>query len=146
MISLIIKDIKTDEVGGFMLKINKSILSLVVIFVLGIICTYSFSYTRGYNICITNSTTKTIEKIELKYEDGTMIYNIAQIEPKKYWKNIINTNNIQGENAIILIYKDNTGNSYKEYIVGYLEKGYYGKVNINIKNMDENGKLDISIK
>lgn len=58
----------------------------------------------------------------------------------------MDTNNIQGENAIILAYKDNKGDFHEEYIVGYLEKGYSGKCNVIINNINENGKLDIEIK
>ena len=31
-------------------------------------------------------------------------------------------------------------------MVGYLEKGYSGKSNVIINNIEENGKLDIEIK
>ena len=48
--------------------------------------------------------------------------------------------------TVTLTYKDNKGNSYEEYIVGYLEKGYNGKANVVINNIDENGKLEITIK
>ena len=88
----------------------------------------------------------TVEKLELKYKVGNIIQTISQIESKKSWKDTIDTNAIQGGNSIILTYKDNKGNSYEEYIVGYLEKGYNGKANVVINNIDENGKLEITIK
>lgn len=129
-----------------MRKKNKIIIGVLILFLLGVISIYKFSFSSGYKISITNNTNKTIEKLELKYKVGNIIQSISQIEPKKSWKDTIDTKKIQGENAIILTYKDNKGNSYEEYVVGYLEKGYSGKANVVINNIDENGKLKITIK
>ena len=129
-----------------MSKRNKIIISVVILFLLGVIGICKFSFSSGYKIYITNNTNNTVEKLELKYKVGNIIQTISQIESKKSWKDTIDTNAIQGGNSIILTYKDNTGNSYEEYIVGYLEKGYNGKANVVINNIDENGKLEITIK
>ena len=129
-----------------MSKKNKIIIGVLILFLLGVISIYKFSFSSGYKISITNNTNKTIEKLELKYKVGNIIQSISQIEPKKSWKDTIDTKKIQGENAIILTYKDNKGNFYEEYVVGYLEKGYSGKANVVINNIDENGKLNITIK
>lgn len=126
-----------------MSKRNKIIISVVILFLLGVIGICKFSFSSGYKIYITNNT---VEKLELKYKVGNIIQTISQIESKKSWKDTIDTNAIQGGNSIILTYKDNKGNSYEEYIVGYLEKGYNGKANVVINNIDENGKLEITIK
>jgi hypothetical protein len=45
-----------------------------------------------------------------------------------------------------LEYKDNKGDLHTEYVIGYFEKGYSAKAVINIKSIDENGKLDAEIK
>ncbi|WP_160687971.1 hypothetical protein [Clostridium sp. C2-6-12] len=129
-----------------MSKKNKIIISVLVVFLLLVICVFNFSFSSGYKISIDNNTDKTIEHLELKYYDGRIIKTISQIEPKKSWKYNIDTNIIQGENAIILLYKDNKGNSYKESVVGYLEKGYSGNANIIINKIDDNGKLEIEVK
>lgn len=129
-----------------MSKRNKIIIGVVVLFLIGAIGICRFSFNSGYKIYIANNTKKTVEKLELKYKVGNIIQTVSQIESKKSWKGTIDTNSIQGENAIILTYKDNEGNSYKECIVGYLEKGYRGTVKVFINNIDENGKLDIAIK
>ena len=129
-----------------MSKRNKIIISVVILFLLGVIGICKFSFSSGYKIYITNNTNNTVEKLELKYKVGNIIQTISQIESKKSWKDTIDTNAIQGGNSIILTYKDNKGNSYEEYIVGYLVKGYNGKANVVINNIDENGKLEITIK
>lgn len=127
-------------------KTNKITIGIVIFLILGFIGICKFSFSSGYKICITNNTDKTVERLELNYKVGNTIQTISQIESKKTWKDTIDTNSIKGENAIILIYKDNKGTSYEEYIVGYLEKGYRGKANVVINSIDTNGKLEIIIK
>ena len=126
-------------------KKNKIILGLLTLFLLGCFVVFKFSFSSGYKISITNNTDKTIENLEVRYKSGDIIQSISKIESKKSWKYTIDTNSFEGGNAIVLTYKDNKGNSYEEYIIGYLEKGYSGKVNVVINNIDENGKLDITI-
>lgn len=125
---------------------NKIIISMVIVFLIVVISVFKFSFSSGYIISIDNNTDKTIENLELKYYVGNTIKTISQIEQKKSWKYNIDTNSIQGENAIILAYKDNKGNSHEEYVVGYIEKGYSGKSNVVINKIDDNGKLEIEVK
>lgn len=126
-----------------MSKKNKLIVGIVILFILIVVGVFKFTVSSGYKISITNNTNKTVEKLELKYRDGNIIQSISQIEGKNSWKYTVDTNSIEGENSIILEYKDNKGNSYEEYVVGYLEKGYSGKVNVVINNIGQDGKLTI---
>ena len=127
-------------------KKNKIIIGILILFLLVVIIIVKFNFNRGYKISITNNSNKTVEKLELKYKSGNEIQTISKIESEKSWKYTVDTSTLQGENAIILSYKDNKGNYYKEYVVGYLEKGYSGKVNVIINNIDEDGKLEIELK
>jgi calcineurin-like phosphoesterase family protein len=120
------------------------IVGLVVVLLLIVINFVGFN--KGYKITITNNTDKTVVNLDLKYKVGDIIKTIPQIEPKKSWKDNIDTSSIQGENAMILAYKDNKGNSYEECVVGYLEKGYNGKASIVINKIDDNGKLELEVK
>lgn len=130
-----------------MSKRNKIIIGLLILFLLGIAVFLKVNFSDGYKISIANNTNKIVRDLEIRYKTGgVIIQRISQIEAKHSWKYTIDTNNIQSENAIILKYKDNKGNSYEEYIVGYLEKGYSGNVNVTINNIDKNGKLDMKIK
>ncbi|MVX66182.1 hypothetical protein GKZ28_21115 [Clostridium chromiireducens] len=129
-----------------MSKKNNIIIVVLVAFLIVVIGVLKFSFSSGYTISIDNNTNKTIENLELKYYVGNTITTIPQIEPNKSWKYNIDTNNIQGENAIILTYKDNKGNSFEESVVGYLEKGYSGKSNVIINKIDDTGKLEIEVK
>lgn len=130
-----------------MSKRNKIIIGALILFLLGILGVFKINFSNGYKISITNNTNKIVEDLEIRYKTGgAVIQNIPEIQPKDSWEYIINTNNIQGENAIILKYKDNNSNSHEEYLVGYLEKGYCGNSNAIINNIDKNGKLEIEIK
>lgn len=127
-------------------KKSKIIIGILILSLLVVVIMAKMNFNRGYKISITNDSNKTVEKLELKYKSGNKIQTISKIEPEKSWKYTVDTSILQGENAIILSYKDNMGNSYKEYVVGYLEKGYSGKTNVIINNIDENGKLEIELK
>jgi hypothetical protein len=129
-----------------MSKKNIIIISVLIVFLLGVIGIVKFGFSSGYKVSITNNTNKTIVNLELKYKVGNTIQTISQIESKKSWKGTIDTNSIKGENQITLIYKDNKGTSYEECVIGYLEKGYSGKVNVVINKINENGKLEIEVK
>lgn len=133
-----------------MSKRNKIIIGVLILFLLGIVGVFKVNFSSGYKISNTNNTNNTnkiVGGLEIRYKTGgVIIQSISQIQPKNSWKYTIDTNNIQSENSIILKYKDNKCNSYEEYIVGYLEKGYRGNVNVAINNIDKNGKLDMKIK
>lgn len=129
-----------------MSKKNKIIMGISILFLLGFVGIYKCSLSSEYKISIINDTNKTIEKLEVKYKVGNIIQNISQIKSKKTWNCTVNTDNIQGENSIVLIHKDKKGNSYEEYIIGYLEKGYSGKTEVVINSIDKNGKLGIIVK
>lgn len=130
-----------------MTKRNKIMIGVLVIFMIGIFGVFKVNFGNGYKITITNNTNEIVKDLEVRYKTGgIIIQNISGIQPKDSWRYTLDTNNIQSENAIILKYKDYEGNSYEEYIVGYLEKGYFGRVNAIINNIDENGKLEIKVK
>lgn len=129
-----------------MSKKNKIIMGVLIVCLLGVVGHVKLNFSNGYKISIVNNTDKTVANLELKYKVGNTIQIVSQIEPKESWKKKIDTNSIQGENAILLTYKDNKGNSYEECVVGYLEKGYNGQANVSINKIDENGKLEIDVK
>lgn len=127
-----------------MSKKHMVIIGILVVFLLSFISFVKFN--NGYKITITNNTDKVVTDLELKYEVGDTIQIIPKIEAKKSWKGNIDTSSLEGENAIILTYKDNKNNLYEESVVGYIEKGYNGYANVVINKIYENGKLEIEVK
>ncbi|WP_042274368.1 hypothetical protein [Faecalimicrobium dakarense] len=100
----------------------------------------------GYKLSITNKTDSTITDLEIRYKVGGIIKTVSKIEPNKSWKEKIDTKKVQGEDSIFLIYKDKKGNIHDKCLVGYLEHGYSGQAYVIINQIDENGKLDISLE
>lgn len=105
-----------------------------------------FKSYNGYKITITNDTDKPIENLEIKYASGKSIKTIEKIERDKSWKYTVNTDEINGEDSIILIYKDKSNTEHKDTLVGYLEKGYDGEISVYVSKIDGSGILDIYIK
>lgn len=127
-------------------KIIVGVLCVILVILVVVMCGMKLSESKGYKITINNNTNKTIESLELRYKSGDTILNIFQIQPQESWKHNIITDSIQGENSIILRYKDKKGDYYEECIVGYLEKGYTGQADVLINKIDDNGKLMIKVK
>lgn len=129
-----------------MSKISKIIVSVTTIVVLLIALAWIKNISDGYKLSITNITDSNIIDLELRYKVGGVIKTISKIEPNKSWKERVDTKKVQGENSIFLIYKDKNGNIHDECLVGYLENGYNGQVDVVINKIDEDGKLEISLE
>ncbi|GFP77380.1 hypothetical protein [Clostridium fungisolvens] len=125
-------------------KKNKILIGVVVVLVLVAIDVMKF--TSRYKIDINNKADKTVNNLELRYKVNGTIQNISELEPKKFWEYNVNTSELKSEDQILLTYKDSKGNYYEQYLVGYLEKGYRGKVNVVINKIDDNGKLDVKVE
>lgn len=125
-----------------------SSIAVAFLIILGTFClflleTNVIKFNNNYKISIKNNTNKFIENLELQYNTGELIETITEIDAKTSWKDKINTNTINGENSIVLTYKDNNNNLHKEIVVSFLEKGSSGRANIIIDSIDENGKLNL---
>ena len=117
-----------------------SVITIIILFLIWI-----FNFNIGYSIAITNNTNKIIKELNLKYKSGEEIVNIPVIKGKEVWKGKIKTDKVNGENQIILQYKDNKGTLYEYIIVPYLERGYSGKIKVFIKDVDKEGGLKLNI-
>lgn len=112
-----------------------------------------FKSYQGLKITIVNNTDKFIKNVEdksitnleFKYVSGNDIKTIRKIEVENKLEFSVNTNEVKGEDAIILVYKDRKNNIYEKTIVGYLEKGYNGEVEVYITKINDNDDLNISV-
>lgn len=123
----------------------KIIIWVVVVCIMIFLC-FHYVFINGYGVTIQNHTNKTLENMEIKFQSGSTIQTIAKIEPKKSWKYTVNTEVIEGENAILLVYKDKKGNPHKETLVGYVEKGYSGRTKLIVRDVDANGIWKVEVK
>lgn len=103
----------------------------------------------GFDISVENETNKKVSGLYLTYDNIKSDIKIPSIAPsEKYTLNVNpneNSNEVFDEASLKLEYKDTKGNLQTEYVIGYFEKGYSGKAVINIKSVDEMGKLKVEI-
>ncbi|MGL5646831.1 MAG: hypothetical protein ACRDDY_03185 [Clostridium sp.] len=99
-----------------------------------------------YKIIIQNDTNNVITNLELKYIKGEIIKEKLMVNGNEKIEYTLSTKNLEGKNVVLLSYKDKNGMMQEEIIIGYLEKGYGGKVHVTIEKIDSDGKLDMKIK
>ncbi|MBK1811465.1 hypothetical protein JHL18_12625 [Clostridium sp. YIM B02505] len=125
---------------------NKKKILIGVVVVLFLVAIDVMKFSSRYKIDINNKSDKTANNLELRYKVNGSIQSISELEPKKLWEYKVNTSELKSEDQILLTYKDSKGNYYEHYLVGYLEKGYRGKVNVVINKIDDYGKLEMKIE
>lgn len=115
---------------------------MILLFIL----TKFISFNRGFDITINNNTDIMVSGLKVTYEKITKDIEVPSLSAKKKLKiNVSPTENFS-ENAMKIFYIDNQGNRQEECIVGYFEKGYSGKVIVDINSVDKNGKLFFQVK
>lgn len=129
----------------------KKIIVSIIVVIIGSVGFATFRLVQDeFDIRVANETNKEVSGLYLTYDNIKSDIKIPSIvSGEKYVLNVNQnevSNNDFSEDALKLEYKDNKGNLHTEYLIGYFEKGYTGKAVINIKSVDENGKLDVEIK
>jgi hypothetical protein len=131
-------------------KMKKIIVSIIVL-IIGALGFASYKLGQdGFDIRVENKTNKEVSGLYLTYENIKSNIKIPSLASgDKYTINVNQneeSNDDFSEAALKLEYKDNKGDLHTEYVIGYFEKGYSGKAVINIKSVDESGKLEAEIK
>jgi hypothetical protein len=131
-------------------KMKKIIVSIIVL-IIGALGFASYKLGQdGFDITVENKTNKEVSGLYLTYENIKSNIKIPFLAlGDKYTINVNpneESNDDFSEAALKLEYKDNKGDLHTEYVIGYFEKGYSGKAVINIKSVDESGKLEAEIK
>lgn len=129
----------------------KKIIVSIIVLIIGALGFVTIRLAQeGFDIRVENETNKEVSGLYLTYDNIKSDINIPSIASgEKYTLNVNqneDSNNDFSEAALKLEYKDNKGNLHTEYLIGYFEKGYTGKAVVNIKSIDENGKLEVEIK
>lgn len=105
-----------------------------------------FIFTSGFDISFENQTSSTISGLRITYMNADKDVDVPAIEANSKVKLNINPIEKFGENSMKLYYFDKAINRHEETIVGYFEKGYSGKSNVEIKSIDGNGVLTVKVK
>jgi ABC-type lipoprotein release transport system permease subunit len=100
----------------------------------------------GFDIEIKNNTSESIRGLTITYENIVKDIELPEIEAGKIYKININPTEDFNENSMLLYYKDKRGVIQKNTLIGYFEKGYNGKVKVNINSQDKNGLIIMQIQ
>lgn len=100
----------------------------------------------GFNIEIKNNISENIRGLTITYQGIDKDIELPEIEAGKTYKINVNPKEDFGENSMIIYYKDKSGFVQKNTLIGYFEKGYNGKVNVNINSQDKNGLIIMQIQ
>ena len=127
-----------------MKKKKFSILS-VIILLLFILLYMFFIYSNGFDITIKNKTNVQIDGLRLTYNGIKKDIEIPSIKSNAVYSININPQEEFGENSMKIYYMDKLGNRNEETIIGYFEKGYSGKVFIDIVSIDLSEKITFKV-
>lgn len=114
-------------------------IGVLFIFILCVIGLWNaFRFNSSYKVVIKNESNTDVYDIEISFKDGngnyTIIENIDGIKSDDSFTARFYTDEVSGENSVVLRYEDSKGEYKEEILVGYLEKGYSGKVIHKIKH------------
>lgn len=119
-----------------------SILLLVLLFFIN----FDFSiFSDSFKIKFKNTTDSSISELKITYEMINEDIAIPTIKANSSLDIEITPTENFDENAMKLYYFDNKGSKHEEFLVGYFEKGWGGRVYVDIIEIDSNGKLTLEI-
>ncbi|WP_428910777.1 hypothetical protein [Niallia sp. Krafla_26] len=128
---------------------RKVVISFIVILmiIIGFISFKIYSNKQiGFDIEIKNSTSESIKGLGITCKGISKDIVLPEIQAGKIYELNINPSEDFSENSLILYYQDNRGYTQKHILIGYFEKGYRGKVKVDITSKDENGLLMMKIQ
>lgn len=100
----------------------------------------------GFNLEIKNNTSENISGLSITYKGIAKDIHLPEIEPGKIYKININPKEDFRENSMIIYYKDKVGYVQRNTLIGYFEKGYKGKVKVNINSQDKKGLIIMQVE
>ncbi|MGL4655922.1 MAG: hypothetical protein ACRCWM_08560 [Sarcina sp.] len=131
------------------MKNSKKILKILFLcFSLLIIGRISFAYLFNSisKISVTNNTNQIIKNLKLEYACGEIFENIPKLDIHESQKYKSDTTKIDfGDNRVDLTYKDKSGKMHNHVAIGYLERGYREQASVLLKNINENGELEVLV-
>ena len=105
------------------------ILGVILIVLIGV-GFYFFSNQSTYKVIINNKTNKEISGLQISYSNNS--------------KNI-SVPSIKAGGSLVMYYTDILGDSHKEILAGYFQKGSEGKVVVNITAVNDLGIYGMEI-
>ncbi|MDE5055218.1 hypothetical protein NDK25_23675 [Niallia taxi] len=119
-------------------------ISLLIVLIVAVILFMGLNNNDGIKITVTNNTDKPIDDLYINYKNLDEDIKLPKVSSKS--KETLTIEPDVDESNLILYYFDRDGKKHEEFIIGYFERGYDGKVDIKINSMDDNGKLKLTYK
>lgn len=101
---------------------------------------------NGFDIEIKNNTNENISGLTITYKNIVKDVGIPEIQPGETYKINLNPQESFSENSMIIYYKDKRGYVQRNTLIGYFEKGYNGRIKVNINSQDKNGLIIMQIQ
>lgn len=124
-----------------MKKKTSIILSIIFIVLLGI-GFYFFSNQSTYKVIINNNTNKEISGLQISYNNNKKNISIPSIKAGDSEEVNVKSNE---NGSLVMYYTDILGDSHKEILAGYFQKGAQGKIVVNITSVNTLGIYGMEI-
>lgn len=105
---------------------------------------YNGDHIAGFKVNIQNK--MDVEISGLKIACGENIVDVPTIKGKEKIKLKVSTEDVVGESGMVIYYLDKNNKKQREILVGYLEGGYSGTVDVELLSIDGNGKIKFKIE
>lgn len=129
-------------------KRNIFIVVIVLLLIISGLISYKVYSNKhiGFDIEIKNNTGVNISGLTITYKGIVKDLELPEIEAGKIYKFNINPKEDFSENSMIIYYKDKRGYIQRNTLISYFEKGYNGRVNVNINSQDKNGLIIMQVQ
>ncbi|WP_415348837.1 hypothetical protein [Clostridium perfringens] len=103
---------------------------------------YFFSNQSTYKVIINNKTNKEISGLQISYSNNSKNINVPSIKAGGSEEVKVKA---EGNGSLVMYYTDILGDSHKEILAGYFQKGSEGKVVVNITAVNDLGIYGMEI-
>ncbi|EOU1991409.1 hypothetical protein C4D46_03855 [Clostridium perfringens] len=117
------------------------ILGVILIVLVGV-GFYFFSNQSTYKVIINNKTNKEISGLQISYSNNSKNISVPSIKAGGSEEVKVKA---EGNGSLVMYYTDILGDSHKEILAGYFEKGSEGKVVVNITAVNDLGIYGMEI-
>ncbi|MDZ5253237.1 hypothetical protein [Clostridium sp. LIBA-8841] len=117
------------------------ILGVILILLLSV-GVYLVKDSSTFKITINNKTNKEISGLKISYSNNSKNINVPSIKAGKSTELKVKADE---SGSLVMYYTDILGDSHKEILAGYFQKGFSGKVVVNITTVNDLGIYGMEI-
>lgn len=122
---------------------KKTLIILGIIFIILIgVGIYFFSSSSTYKVIINNDTNKEISGLQISYSNSSKNISVPNIKAGGSEEVKVKS---KENGSLVMYYTDILGDSHKEILAGYFQKGSKGKIVVNITAVNDLGIYGMEI-